>query len=140
MRRVLCLCQVVLLSLLLSATLAPAAAEEVVVVYTARHYGQEPVFEAFTKQTGITMQSFDGNPAELFERLKAEGDKTSADVLIAVNAGDLWHAAQTGLSRANRCARVADEYSSPLARRAEPLVCSHRPGAHDHVQYQQGQT
>ena len=97
MRRVLCLCQVVLLSLLLSATLAPAAAEEVVVVYTARHYGQEPVFEAFTKQTGITMQSFDGNPAELYERLKAEGDKTPADVLIAVNAGDLWNAAQTGL-------------------------------------------
>src|SRR5262245_45345839 len=96
-RRVLCLCQVVLLSLLPSATLAPAAADEVVVVYTARHYGQEPVFEAFTKQTGITMQSFDGNPAELFERLKAEGDKTSADVLIAVNAGDLWNAAQAGM-------------------------------------------
>ena len=29
-----------------------AAAAEVVVVYTARHYGKEPVFEAFTKQTG----------------------------------------------------------------------------------------
>jgi iron(III) transport system substrate-binding protein len=69
----------------------------VVVVYTARHYGQEPVFEAFTKQTGITMQSFDGSPSELFERLQAEGDKTPADVLIAVNAGDLWHAAQAGL-------------------------------------------
>jgi iron(III) transport system substrate-binding protein len=69
----------------------------VVVVYTARHYGQEPVFEAFTKQTGITMQSFDGSPSELFERLQAEGDKTPADVLIAVNAGDLWNAAQAGL-------------------------------------------
>jgi len=75
----------------------PAAAAEVVVVYSARHYGQEPVFEAFTKQTGIEIQSFDGNPAELFERLQAEGDKTPADVLISVDAGDLWNAAQAGL-------------------------------------------
>ena len=75
--------------------LAPAA--EVVVIYTARHYGQEPVFEAFTKQTGIAMQSFDGSPSELFERLQAEGDKTPADVLISVDAGDLWNAAQAGL-------------------------------------------
>jgi len=75
----------------------PAAAAEVVVVYSARHYGQEPVFEAFTKQTGIEIQSFDGNPSELFERLQAEGDKTPADVLISVDAGDLWNAAQAGL-------------------------------------------
>ena len=74
-----------------------AAAAEVVVVYTARHYGQEPVFEAFTKRTGIEMQSFDGSPPELFERLQAEGDKTPADVLISVDAGDLWNAAQAGL-------------------------------------------
>ena len=39
-----------------------AAAAEVVVVYTAQHQGKEPVFEAFTKQTGIEMQSFDGSP------------------------------------------------------------------------------
>lgn len=75
----------------------PAAAAEVVVIYSARHYGQEPVFEAFTRQTGIEIQSFDGNPSELFERLQAEGDKTPADVLISVDAGDLWNAAQAGL-------------------------------------------
>src|SRR5689334_24194347 len=78
-------------------TTGPAPAAEVVVVYTARHYGQEPVFEAFTKQTGIEMQSFDGSPPELFERLQAEGDKTPADVLVSVDAGDLWNAAQAGL-------------------------------------------
>jgi len=78
-------------------TTGPVPAAEVVVVYTARHYGQEPVFEAFTKQTGIEMQSFDGSPSELFERLQAEGDKTPADVLVSVDAGDLWNAAQAGL-------------------------------------------
>ena len=40
------------------------------------------------------MHSFDGSPSELFERLKAEGDKTPADVLISVDAGNLWNAAQ----------------------------------------------
>lgn len=75
----------------------PAAAAEEVVLYTARHYGQEPVFEAFTKQTGITIKIFDGSPAELFERLQAEGAKTPADVLLSVDAGDLWNATQAGL-------------------------------------------
>src|SRR5438105_9763031 len=56
----------------------PTAAAEEVVVYTARHYGQEPVFDAFTKQTGIAVKLFDGSPPELFERLQAEGDKTPA--------------------------------------------------------------
>ena len=33
----------------------------------------------------------------LFERLKAEGDRTPADVLISVDAGHLWNAARAGL-------------------------------------------
>lgn len=74
-----------------------AAAAEVVVVYTARHYGQEPAFEAFTQQTGIAIKTFDGSPPELFERLRTEGAKTPADVLLSVDAGDLWNAAQAGL-------------------------------------------
>src|SRR5262245_4196133 len=74
-----------------------AAAAEEVVLYSARHYGQEPAFEAFTKQTGIVVKIFDGSPPELFERLQAEGDKTPADVLLSVDAGDLWNAAQAGL-------------------------------------------
>jgi iron(III) transport system substrate-binding protein len=88
---------VAILSVEIMLAIPLATAAEVVVVYTARHYGQEPVFEAFTKQTGIEMQSFDGSPSELFERLRAEGDKTPADVLISVDAGDLWNAAQAEL-------------------------------------------
>jgi iron(III) transport system substrate-binding protein len=73
------------------------AAEEVVVYSARAHYGQEPALEAFTKATGIEIKSFGGNPSELFERLQAEGDKTPADVLISVDAGNLWNAAQAGL-------------------------------------------
>src|SRR5687768_6828268 len=87
------------LAALLAATLpmpAPAQAPEVV-VYSARHYGQEGAFEAFTKKTGIPVKIFNGNTGELFERLKAEGDRTPADVLITVDAGNLWNAARAGL-------------------------------------------
>ena len=72
------------------------AAEEVV-MYSARHYGQGAAFEAFTKKTGIQIRILNGETGQLFERLKAEGDKTPADVLITVDAGNLWNAARAGL-------------------------------------------
>lgn len=76
----------------------PAAEGAEVVVYSARsHYGQEPALEAFTKKTGIQIKSFGGDAGQLFERLKAEGDKTPADLLISVDAGNLWNAARAGL-------------------------------------------
>jgi iron(III) transport system substrate-binding protein len=76
--------------------LGTAGASEVV-VYTARHYGQEPAIEAFTKKTGIQVKLLAGSTGELFERLKAEGDRTPADVLLTVDAGNLWNAARAGL-------------------------------------------
>ena len=76
---------------------AVAMAAEEVVVYSARHYGQEKAFDAFTGQTGIQIKMLTGDAGQLFERLKAEGDRTSADVLITVDAGNLWNAARAGL-------------------------------------------
>jgi iron(III) transport system substrate-binding protein len=86
------------LSLLSLLALAGAGEASEVVVYSARsHYGQEPAIDAFTKKTGIQVKSFGGNASELYERLRAEGDKTPADVLISVDAGNLWNAARAGL-------------------------------------------
>jgi iron(III) transport system substrate-binding protein len=85
-----------LLGVGLSGGAAPAAGPEVV-VYSARHYGQEPAFAAFTKKTGIEIKILNGNTGEVFERLKAEGDRTPADVLLTVDAGNLWNAARAGL-------------------------------------------
>jgi len=70
---------------------------EVVNVYTSRHYGVEPVFEKFTEETGIEVRFTTGSDALLRERLKAEGANTPADMYIAVDAGNLWLAAQDGL-------------------------------------------
>ncbi len=69
----------------------------VVNVYTSRHYGVEPVFAEFTKETGIRVRFTTGSDAALRERIKAEGKNTPADVYMAVDAGNLWLAAQDGL-------------------------------------------
>lgn len=67
-------------------------------VYSSRsHYGAEPVFDAFTKRTGIQLEFFNGNNNEVFERLRNEGARTPADVLLTVDAGNLWNAAREGL-------------------------------------------
>ncbi|HSE93247.1 MAG TPA: extracellular solute-binding protein [Methylomirabilota bacterium] len=76
----------------------PAAAQgPEVVVYSARHYGQEAAFGAFTRKTGIQLKILNGSTGELFERLKAEGARTPGDVLLTVDAGNLWNAARAGL-------------------------------------------
>jgi iron(III) transport system substrate-binding protein len=83
---------------LVAALAASAAGAAEVNVYSARsHYGSEPAFEAFTRKTGIRVNTFGGSGHEVFERLRAEGDRTRADVLITVDAGNLWNAARHGL-------------------------------------------
>lgn len=76
---------------------AQAAPRGVVNVYSARHYGVERVFEEFTRATGIRVRFTSGPDAVLRERIRAEGRHTPADVLITVDAGNLWLAARDGL-------------------------------------------
>jgi iron(III) transport system substrate-binding protein len=74
------------------------ASQQDVVVYSSRsHYGAEKVFEDFTRETGIAVRFFNGNNNEVIERLNAERERTSADVLLTVDAGNLWLAASRGL-------------------------------------------
>ncbi len=74
-----------------------ANAQEVNVYSTRSHYGSEPAFELFTEKTGIKVNFFMGNNNEVFERLRAEGANTQADVMVTVDAGNLWNAAREGL-------------------------------------------
>ncbi len=75
----------------------PAPARKMVNIYSARHYGVEPVFNEFTKETGIEVRFTSGSDSALRERIKAEGRYTPADIFIAVDAGNLWLAARDGL-------------------------------------------
>ncbi len=95
MRLIMALLLLVLTTGFLAAPVPGAPAE--VVIYSARHYGQEAAFDAFTRKTGIALKIFNGNTGELFERLKAEGERTPADILLTVDAGNLWNAARAGL-------------------------------------------
>lgn len=79
----------------------PAAAQsgtQVVNIYSARHYGaMEPVFQRFTRETGIEVRLSQGSVQSLVERLRAEGRQTPADILFTIDAGGLWTAAELGL-------------------------------------------
>jgi iron(III) transport system substrate-binding protein len=90
--------------ILVAAALAltfPAAgvrAAESLVVYTARNEQLvRPVFDAYTKATGVEIRYTTADAAVLIERLAAEGRNSPADVLMTVDAGELWNAARRGL-------------------------------------------
>jgi len=79
-------------------SLAPAAFAEEVVVYSARIEELiKPMFDAFTKETRINVKFFADKEGPLLERLKTEGKNTPADILITVDAGNLWQAVEEGL-------------------------------------------
>ena len=90
-----CLGTVLILSFWLLAY--PAKAAEVV-VYSARiEQLIKPMFDAFTKETGIKVKYTTDNEGALLARLQAEGKNTPADMLITADAGNLWAAAQEKL-------------------------------------------
>ena len=57
----------------------------------------KPLLETYTAKTGVEIQVLTDDAAPLIARLKAEGNRTPADVLITVDAGNLWHAAESGM-------------------------------------------
>lgn len=77
----------------------PAAASDLTLVaYSARkEHLIKPLFDRFTAETGIKVDYITDSEGPLLTRLKAEGDNSPADVLITVDAGNLWHAAQEGV-------------------------------------------
>ncbi len=84
-------------ALLLGLAAIIAHADEVV-VYSARNEQLiKPLFDAYTQATGVAVKFVTDKEGALLERLKAEGANTPADMLITVDAGNLWQAAQEGL-------------------------------------------
>lgn len=68
------------------------------VVYSARsHYGEEEPFRQFAERNDVDLTLFGGGASELYERLRSEGDETQGDMLITVDAANLWRAKKAGL-------------------------------------------
>ncbi|MEM1255581.1 MAG: Fe(3+) ABC transporter substrate-binding protein [Cyanobacteria bacterium P01_H01_bin.21] len=67
-------------------------------LYSSRHYNtDDKLYQDFTERTGIRVNLLEGSADELLARLKAEGDRSPADVFMTVDAGRLWAADQEGI-------------------------------------------
>ncbi len=110
------------------------AADEVVVYSSRKEQLVKPLFDAFEKKTGITVKYQTGKEGPLIERIKQEGEQTPADMLITVDAGNLWYAATQGIfAKINDAAlneSVPPQYRDPegqwfgLSVRARTIVYS----------------
>jgi iron(III) transport system substrate-binding protein len=68
------------------------------VVYSARaEHLIKPIFEAYTAKTGVQVLYTTDSEQPLIQKLIAEGETTRADILLTVDAGNLWYAAEQGV-------------------------------------------
>ena len=108
-----------LLLLLAVFVAVPASAQDKVVnLYSSRHYQtDEALYTGFTKLTGIKVNRIEGGEDALLERIRNEGPRSPADVIITVDAGRLWRAEQLGLfqpvSSPVLQARIPESYRDP---------------------------
>jgi iron(III) transport system substrate-binding protein len=109
-----------LIFLALNSPLA-SAQDNVLNLYTARHYStDEALYTNFTKATGIKVNRIEGGEDALFERIRAEGAASPADVFITVDIGRLWRAAEAGifapLTSPTLESRIPAQYRDPQGR------------------------
>ncbi|QQD18050.1 extracellular solute-binding protein [Spongiibacter nanhainus] len=80
-----------------SAAAEPVETTELVVYSSRIEQLIKPIFDHYTAQTGVQFRYVTDSAGPLLARLKAEGENSPADVLITVDAGNLWQAAQMGV-------------------------------------------
>jgi len=99
------------------ASVTAAAQTQVLNLYSSRHYQtDEALYTNFEKATGIKINRIEGPEDPLLERMKSEGSRSPADVLITVDMGRLMKAQEAGLFQPIKSAVL--EASVPAALRA----------------------
>jgi iron(III) transport system substrate-binding protein len=84
-------------------------------VYSGRHYNSDQaLYKQFTARTGIRVRLLEGKDDALIERLRQEGAKSSADVLVLVDAARLDKAARLGLYQPVRSAALLRDVPANL--------------------------
>lgn len=79
-----------------------AAPEEqkVLTLYSSRHYDSDKTLYAmFEEETGVKVQVREAGASELLETMRAEGELSPADVVLAADAGSLWRFKDAGLTQ-----------------------------------------
>lgn len=76
---------------------------DAVVVYSSRAEQLiKPIFDAYTAETGVSIRYTTDSEQPLIQKMMAEGETGAADVLLTVDAGNLWYAAEEGVLRPTR--------------------------------------
>jgi iron(III) transport system substrate-binding protein len=99
--------------------LAGESAGPELVVYSSRiEQLIKPIFDDFTASTGIRVRYVTDSAGPLLARLKAEGSNSPADVLLTVDAGNLWQAAEMGILQPTE-SEVLEKYIPSALRDAQ---------------------
>ena len=71
---------------------------QTVTIYSSRNEQLiKPLLDRYTEQTGVKVELVTDKDGPLMARLQAEGKNTPADILLTVDAGNLWQATEQGL-------------------------------------------
>ena len=116
----------------------------VVNVYTARHYDTDmALYDQFTTLTGVKINLIEGNSDGLIQRIVNEGEFSPADMLITVDAGRLWRAAEAEIfspvDSDTLESRVPDHLQAPdntwfgLSKRGRVMVYNKKAGLPDGI-------
>ena len=77
---------------------ATAAGGQTVTIYSSRNEQLiKPLLDKYTEKTGVKIELVTDKTGPLMARLQAEGKNTPADMLLTVDAGNLWQAAEQDL-------------------------------------------
>ncbi|MBS9779371.1 MAG: extracellular solute-binding protein [Moraxellaceae bacterium] len=71
---------------------------KVITIYSSRNEQLiKPLLDKYSNKTGTTIELITDKAGPLMARLEAEGANTPADMLLTVDAGNLWQASNKGL-------------------------------------------
>lgn len=77
-----------------------AGTQSVLTIYSSRHYDSDKeLFAMFEEQSGAQLDVRESGASQLLETMKAEGDQSPADIVIAADAGSLWRFQDAGLTQ-----------------------------------------
>lgn len=69
-------------------------------IYSSRHYDSDRIlYEAYEEKSGIRVDVREAGAPQLLETMKAEGENSPADLVIAADAGALWKFQDAGLTQ-----------------------------------------
>jgi iron(III) transport system substrate-binding protein len=79
---------------------AAAEPQKTLTIYSSRHYDSDKALYAmFEEEAGVQLDVREAGASQLLETMKAEGDQSPADVIIAADAGSLWRFKDAGLTQ-----------------------------------------